>query len=80
MADKNSLMFKDHFFTSSDFTAIAYVISNAQHQCVRKVVFDKCTIGMEGVEILAKKFVVIFHLSELCVTMDMTVSLSSCQW
>ena len=55
VADKNSLMFEDHFFTSSDFTAIAYVISNAQHQCVMKVVFDKCTIGMEGVEILAKK-------------------------
>ena len=55
VADKNILVFKEHFFTSSDFTAIAYVISNAQHQCVRKVVFDKCTIGMEGVEILAKK-------------------------
>ena len=55
VADKNSLMFKDHFFTSSDLTAIAYVISNAQHQCVMKVVFDKCTIGMEGVKILAKK-------------------------
>ena len=51
----NSLKFKDHFFTSSDFTAIAYVISNAQHQCVRKVVFDKCIIGMEGVQILAQK-------------------------
>ena len=55
VADKNSLVFKDYFFTSSDFTAIAYVISNAQHQCVKKVVFDKCTIGMEGVEILAQK-------------------------
>ena len=55
VVDKNSLMFKDHFLTSSDFTAIAYVISNAQHQCVRKVVFDKCTIGIEGVEILAQK-------------------------
>ena len=55
VADKNSLMFKDHFFTFSDFTAIAYVISNGQHQCVRKVVFDKCTISMEGVEILAQK-------------------------
>ena len=55
VADKNSLVFKDHFFTSSDFTAIAYVISNAQSQCVMKVVFDKCTIGMEGVEILAQK-------------------------
>ena len=55
VADKNSLIFKDHFFTSSDFTAIAYVISNAQHQCVMKVVFDKCTIGMEGVEILSQK-------------------------
>ena len=55
VADNNNLMFKDHFFTSSDLTAIAYVISNAQHQCVKKVVFDKCTIGMEGVEILAQK-------------------------
>ena len=55
VADKNSLLYKDHFFTSSDFSAIAYVISNAQHQCVMKVVFDKCTIGMEGVENLAKK-------------------------
>ena len=55
VVDKNGLMFKDHFLTSSDLTAIAYVISNAQHQCVMKVVFDKCTIGMEGVEILAEK-------------------------
>ena len=55
VADKNSLVFKDHFFISSDFTAIAYVISNAQHQCVRKVVFDKCSIGMEGVQILVQK-------------------------
>ena len=55
VVDKNSLMFSNHFFTSSDFTAIAYVISNAQHQCVRKVVFDKCTVCMEGVEILAQK-------------------------
>ena len=55
VVDKNSLMFSNHFFTSSDFTAIAYVISNAQHQCVRKVVFDKCTICVEGVEILAQK-------------------------
>ena len=55
VVDKNSLKFRNHFFTSSDFTAIAYVISNAQRQCVRKVVFDKCTIGMEGVEILAQK-------------------------
>ena len=55
VVDKNNLMFKDHFFTFSDFAAIAYVISNTQHQCVMKVVFDKCTIGMEGIEILAKK-------------------------
>ena len=55
VVDKNSLKFSNHFFTSSDFTAIAYVISNSQHQCVRKVVFDKCTIGMEGVEILSQK-------------------------
>ena len=52
---KSSLVFRGHFFTSSDLTAIAYVISNAQHQCVKKVVFDKCTIGMEGIEILAQK-------------------------
>ena len=55
VVDKNSLMFSNQFFTSSDFTAIAYVISNTQHQCVRKVVFGECTIGMEGVEILAQK-------------------------
>ena len=55
VVDENSLMFSNHFFTSSDFTAIAYVISNSQHQCVRKVVFDKCTICVEGVEILAQK-------------------------
>ena len=51
----NSLMFHNHFFTSSDFTAMAYVISNAKHQCVNKVEFDKCTISMEGIEILAQK-------------------------
>ena len=55
VVDNNGLVYKDYFFTSSDFTAMAYVISNTQHQCVNKVVFDKCTIGMEGVEILAQK-------------------------
>ena len=55
VAGNSTLVFKDHFFTSSDFTAIAYVISNAQHQCVMKVVFDKCTIGMEVVKILSQK-------------------------
>ena len=55
VVENSSLMFKDHFFTSSDFTAIAYVMSNTQHQCVRKVVFNKCTIGIEGVDILSRK-------------------------
>ena len=55
VVDSNSLMFKDLFITSSDFTAIAYVISNTQHQCVRKIVLNRCTIGKEGVDILANK-------------------------
>ena len=74
---KNSLKFSNHFFTSSDLTAIAYVISNVQHQCVRKIVFDKCTIGMEGVEILAQKAceklsILCYHGYE-CVTEQLSV-------
>lgn len=50
-----SLHFVNNFLTTSDFTAIAYVISNTQQQHVIKVLLDKCPIGQEGVDILVKK-------------------------
>ena len=53
--EENCLQFVDSFLTPSDFTAIAFVISNAHQQCVLKVVLDKCTFGLEGVKILASK-------------------------
>ena len=55
VVDKNSLIFTDHFLTSSDLTAIAYVVLNAKKQCIKKIGFDKCTIGTEEVGIFFEK-------------------------
>ena len=55
VTEDNCLKFSDCFVTSSDFTAMAFVISNTHQQCVLKVVLDKCTYGFEGVNILARK-------------------------
>ena len=55
VTEDNCLKFSDCFVTSSDFTAMAFVISNTHQQCVLKVVLDKCTFGFEGVNILARK-------------------------
>ena len=51
----SGLKFADCFLTSSDFTAMAFVISNTHRQYVLKVVLDKCTFGLEEVDILASK-------------------------
>ena len=51
----SGLKFADCFLTSSDFTAMAFVISNTHQQYVLKVVLDKCTFGLEEVDILARK-------------------------
>ena len=53
--EDNCLKFSDCFLTSSDFTAMAFVISNAHQQCVQKVVLDKCTFGLEGLSTLTCK-------------------------
>ena len=50
-----SLKFTDSVLTTSDFTAMAFVICNTQQHCVKKVVLDKCTIGIDGVDTLVKK-------------------------
>ena len=55
VTEGNCLQFVDSFLTSTDFTAMAFVISNTQQQSVLKVVMDKCTFGGEGVDILANK-------------------------
>ena len=55
VTEDNCFQFVDSFLTSADFTAMAFVISNTQGQCVLKVVMDKCTFGGEGVDILAIK-------------------------
>lgn len=50
-----TLSFKGNFFTPSDFTAIAFVISNSTISTVHKLVFDECTLGLEGIDILEEK-------------------------
>ena len=55
VTEDNCLKFSDCFLTSSDFTAMAFVISNTHQQCVLKVVIDTCTFGLEEVDILARK-------------------------
>ena len=42
--------FKNIYLTVPDFSAMAFVISNTERQCVKKIVLDKCVIGLEGVE------------------------------
>ena len=52
----NSLSFKNIFFTPSDFTAIAFVISHAEQGISNlKLIFDECTFGQEEVNVLIKK-------------------------
>ena len=51
----HQLYFKEKFITPSDFTAIAYVISNATQQVVHKLVFNHCTLGEEGIDVLKEK-------------------------
>ena len=64
-AMKNStLSFSDSFLTSSDFTSIAYVITNA-HQQVRIIEIDKCTVGIEGVNVLAGALKICTNLQQL---------------
>ena len=54
IVEDSSLSFKDKFLTPSDFTAIAFVISHAS-QGISKLVFDECTLGQEGIDVLNKK-------------------------
>lgn len=51
----SSLHFADSFLTTSDFTAMAFVISNTKHRSVLKIVLDECTIGLDGVNTLKEK-------------------------
>ena len=55
VVEKHSLIFTDHYLTSSDLTAIAYVVLNTKEQCIMKIGFDKCTIGTEEVDFFLKK-------------------------
>ena len=50
----NSLSFKNMFLTPSDFTAIAFVISHIS-QGIYKLIFDECTLGQEGIDVLSVK-------------------------
>ena len=60
----NTLSFSDIFLTSSDFISIAYVITNA-HQQVRIIEIDKCTVGIEGVSVLAGALKICTNLQQL---------------
>ena len=55
MVEDGSLCFKDKFLTPSDFTAIGFVISHATQGTLNRLVFDGCTLGPEGIEVLVKK-------------------------
>ena len=50
----SSLSFKNILLTPSDFTAIAFVISHAS-KGISKLVFDECTLGQEGIDVLSEK-------------------------
>ena len=43
------------FLTPSDFTAIAYVISNTKRRPVNEILFNNCAFGMDGVDVLVNK-------------------------
>ena len=60
----NALSFSDSFLNSSDFTSIAYVITNA-HQQVRIIEINKCTVGIEGVNVLAGALKICTNLQQL---------------
>ena len=55
VVQNNSISLQNTFLTTSDFTAMAFVISNAKKERVLKVVLDRCTIGCEGADALVKK-------------------------
>ena len=55
VVEDNCLQFMDSFLTSSDFTAIAFVISNTHQKCVLKIVLHKCKFGIEEINILASR-------------------------
>ena len=55
IVEDGSLSFKDKFLTPSDFTAMAFVISHATQGTLNRLVFDGCTLGPEGIEVLVKK-------------------------
>ena len=50
-AECGTLVFKNHFLTPSDMTAMGYVVRNSECP-VEKVVLDKCKMGQEGVKAL----------------------------
>lgn len=51
---EHSLNFTDSVLTTSDFSAMAFVISNTQ-QTVYKLVLDECKVGSDGVKTLVEK-------------------------
>ena len=55
VVEDSCLQIMDSFLTFSDFTAIAFVISNTQQKCVLKVVLNKCIFGIEEINVLASR-------------------------
>ena len=53
--EDSSLSFAENFLSSSNFEEVAYVLSNTEHNCVRKLSFDGCIFGKEEVSVLLKK-------------------------
>ena len=52
-SETNTLSFTDYNLTSTDFSAIVYVISNSSFD-ISKLVFEECDLSIDGVVILVK--------------------------
>ena len=51
----NSLCFAENFLSSFNFEEVAFVLSNTEHNNVKKLSFDGCIFGKEEVSVLLKK-------------------------
>ena len=51
----NALTFSDNFLSPSNFTEIAFVLSNANHYPVLSLSFEACVFGQECVDVFVEK-------------------------
>ena len=53
--ENSCLSFSENFLSSSNFEEVAYVLSNTEHETVKKLSFDGCIFGKEEVNMLLEK-------------------------